>query len=75
MMAKAEKGKIVERRQPNRIQLFFKETVGELRKVSWPTRQEAWNLTKIVLLVVFGMGAFLGVMDWLFSQLFALILG
>jgi preprotein translocase subunit SecE len=74
-MAKAEKGKIVERKQPNRIQTFFKETIGELRKVSWPTWQEAWNLTKVVLLVVFGMGAFLGVLDWLFSQVFALILG
>ncbi len=73
-MAKGEKGKIVERRRTNRIQAFFKETVGELRKVSWPTRQEAWALTKVVLVVVFSMGAFLGVMDWVFSQIFALIL-
>jgi preprotein translocase subunit SecE len=74
-VAKEEKAKTIERRQPNRIQLFFRETVGELRKVSWPSRQEAWNLTVVVLAVLFGMGAFLGILDYLFSQLFSLILG
>jgi preprotein translocase subunit SecE len=73
-VAKDEKGKTIERRQPNRIQTFFRETVGELRKVSWPTRQEALNLSLIVLAVVFGMGTFLGVLDFLFSRVFALIL-
>jgi len=73
-VTKAEKGKSIERRQPNRIQTFFRETVGELRKVNWPTRQEAWNLTKVVLVVMFSMSAFLGVLDFLFSRGFALIL-
>ena len=75
VVAKAEKGKITERRQPNRIQVFFRETVGELRKVSWPTRQEAWNLTLVVLAVVFSMGTILGLLDFLFTRFFALILG
>jgi preprotein translocase subunit SecE len=75
VVAKAEKGKITERRQPNRIQVFFRETVGELRKVSWPTRQEAWNLTLIVLAVVFSMGTLLGLLDFLFTRFFAIILG
>ncbi len=74
-MAKDEKAKTIERRQPNRIQTFFRETVGELRKVSWPTRQEALNLSLIVLAVVFSMGAFLGILDFLFTRTFALILG
>ena len=54
---------------------FYRETIGELRKVTWPTRQEAINLTIIVLVVTFGMSAFLGVLDFLFSKLFGLILG
>jgi len=74
-VAKDEKAKTIERRQPNRIQTFFRETVGELRKVSWPTRQEALNLSLIVLAVVFSMGAFLGILDFLFTRTFALILG
>jgi len=59
----------------NAIVRFYRETVGELRKVTWPTRQEAINLTIIVLIVTFGMSAFLGMLDYLFSQLFGLILG
>ena len=74
-MAKAEKGKMIaEPRRFNRVQLFFRETIGELRKVSWPTRKEAWNLTLIVLVVVFSMGTLLGVLDYLFTRFFALIL-
>ncbi len=59
----------------NALTRFYRETVGELRKVTWPTRQEAINLTIIVLIVTFGMSAFLGVLDYLFSRLFVLILG
>ena len=57
------------------ITRFWRETVGELRKVTWPTRQEAVNLTGIVLIVTFSMSAFLGIVDYLFSRVFAFILG
>lgn len=67
--------KRVARRRQNFIQRFFRETVGELRKVSWPTRREAVNLTRIVLIVIAVLGAFFGILDILFSQFFALILG
>jgi preprotein translocase subunit SecE len=62
------------RQQPNKIQTFFRETIGELRKVSWPTRQEAINLTVVVLIVIGVMSLFLGVLDLLFSWLFSLII-
>jgi len=73
VVAKAEKS--IKRRQPGKIRRFFKETIGELRKVSWPTRQEATSLTKVVLIVVVSMSALLGLLDFIFSRLFALILG
>jgi preprotein translocase subunit SecE len=73
-VAKDEKNKSSERRQPNRFQRYIKETIGELKKVNWPTRQEAINLTIIVLIVTFSMSAILGVLDLIFSRLFALIL-
>jgi preprotein translocase subunit SecE len=57
------------------IQRFFQETVGELRKVSWPTRQEAIRLTEIVIVVIFIMAAILGGLDWVYSKIFGLILG
>jgi len=69
------KKKKITRKKVNGIQLFYRETIGELRKVTWPTRQEAINLTKVVLIVTFGMSAFLGIMDAIFSRMFAIILG
>jgi preprotein translocase subunit SecE len=73
-LAKDDKSKSSERRQPNRIQRYVKETIGELRKVNWPTRKEAVNLTVIVLIVTVTMSAILGVLDLIFARVFALIL-
>ena len=73
-LAKTEKNKSTERRQPNKIQRYFRETIGELRKVNWPTRQEATNLTIIVLIVTFSMSIVLGFLDFIYSRFMALIL-
>ena len=62
------------RKQPNAIQRYYRETVGELRKVTWPTREEALNLTWITLIVLVVMSIFLGSLDYLFNQIFAVIL-
>lgn len=69
-----EKSKASAKKQPNRIQRYFRETIGELRKVNWPTRQEATNLTIIVLIVTFSMSAILGLLDFIYTRLIALIL-
>jgi preprotein translocase subunit SecE len=61
------------KKQPNAISRFFRETMGELRKVSWPTRQEAFSLSKIVALVVAVMAIFLGLLDFLFFEFFEFI--
>jgi preprotein translocase subunit SecE len=53
---------------------FYRETVGELRKVSWPSRNEAINLTTIVLVVLVGMALFLGLIDLIGEQLLRLAL-
>lgn len=52
------------------IQRYFNETTGELRKVHWPTRQEAWALTVIVLIVTGIMSVILGGFDYISSKLF-----
>jgi preprotein translocase subunit SecE len=57
------------------IQRFFQETIGELRKVSWPSRPEAIRLTEIVLIVIFIMAIILGGLDWVYAKIFGLILG
>ena len=73
-MAKIEKSKSSAKRQPNRVQRYIRETVGELRKVNWPTRQEATNLTIIVLIVTFSMSIVLGLLDFIYTRLISLIL-
>jgi preprotein translocase subunit SecE len=62
-------------RKPNVIQAFFRETVGELKKVSWPSRREVMQLTVIVLVVMVAMGAILGLTDGGARLLLNLILG
>ncbi len=52
---------------------YLRETRAELRKVTWPTRKEAINLTYIVLGVTFAFAVVLGVLDWVFSQIFQLL--
>ena len=61
--------------QENRIVKYFRETKAELQKVVWPTRKEVTNLTVIVLAVTTGMSAALGIIDYLFSRLFVLVIG
>lgn len=61
-------------KKENAIIRYIKETRAELRKVAWPSREEAINLTAIVVAVTAAMAVFLGVIDYLFSKLFSLII-
>jgi preprotein translocase subunit SecE len=63
------------RKQQNAIQRYIKETIGELRKVTWPTRREATNLTIIVIIVTLSMSALLGVLDFIYTRIFSFLLG
>lgn len=57
----------------SRVAEYLRDTRGELRKVSWPTRKQATNLTLIVLAVTVAMAIFLGTVDFLFQTLIGLI--
>jgi len=62
-------------KKENRIVRYFKEVRSEVQKVSWPSRRSATNLTLIVLGVTATMSATLGLVDWIFAQLLALVIG
>lgn len=49
---------------------FFPEALGELKKAHWPTRQEAFRLSLLVIIVCAVVGAILGVLDYGFTKLF-----
>jgi len=61
-------------KKPNAIVRWSRETIGEVRKVNWPTPPEAWRLTKIVIVVMGLMSGLLGVLDFAFTRLIAFIL-
>ncbi len=56
-------GKDDKPKRENAIQRFFRETIGELRRVHWPTWPEARRLTIIVIIVLVVMAFFLGLVD------------
>ena len=49
---------------------FLIMTESEMRKVSWPSRREVINSTKVVILLTFGLGALLWLVDIGFIKLF-----
>lgn len=56
------------KQQSNPVIRYLREVRGELRKVTWPTRDEAWRLTGIVLVVTILFAIFLWAFDSLFSS-------
>lgn len=53
--------------QPNPITRYFREVRGELRKVTWPTREESQRLTAVVIAVTIAFAVFFWVLDLIFS--------
>ncbi len=54
---------------------FIKDSRAELRKVVWPTRQETWQTSLAVILMVIIMGIFLWLLDMLLLWLVQLLIG
>lgn len=54
---------------------YLWEVWHELSKVVWPSRKETMGTTGVVLVIVFLMGAFLGIVDLILSRLVGLLIG
>ena len=65
---------LVNEKQEGGLQRWLQETRGELRKVSWPTREEALRLTYVVIGLSLAMGAVLGLMDFVLNSLYGLLI-
>ena len=48
---------------------FLEEIIAELKKVTWPTRQETAYLTMVVIIVAVAAGIVLGFVDLFWSWL------
>ncbi|HSD98823.1 MAG TPA: preprotein translocase subunit SecE [Patescibacteria group bacterium] len=52
---------------------FLQQVYSELRKVTWPTRQEVVRLTATVILISLVVGVFIGGLDFIFTSLLQLV--
>ncbi len=57
-----------------KIKKFLNEVIGELKKVTWPKREEVIKLTLIVLLISGIIALYVGVLDIGFTKLLELII-
>jgi preprotein translocase subunit SecE len=52
---------------------FIKEVIAELKKVTWPTRQETIKLTVVVIAISVLTGVFIGGLDILLVKIASLV--
>jgi preprotein translocase subunit SecE len=64
-------------RWPKRFANFLKETKAELKKVTWPSRNEVTSTTVVVIVATVFFGFYLFFMDiifsWVITQIKALV--
>jgi preprotein translocase subunit SecE len=58
-----------------RIKLFLAETRTELKKVTWPTREELKESTQVVIVSTFIVTVFVGIVDQILSRIIRLVFG
>ncbi len=55
-----------------RLRRFIDEAWSELKKVSWPTREQVRNLTVLVFVVSLVVGSYITVLDLVFARVVGL---
>lgn len=58
-----------------RLIKFFKETKAELRKVTWPSREQLFHNTGVIIVFIIIFTVILSVIDFGFQQLFSWFTG
>ena len=58
----------------NKLTNYIKESIAEMKKVTWPTKKETRNYTLLVIGISIGVALFLGLLDYIFTTGFQLII-
>lgn len=53
---------------------YFRASIIEIRKVTWPTKKETYNYTVLVIVVSLATAVFLGGIDLGFNRILELVL-
>jgi preprotein translocase subunit SecE len=56
-----------------RLRRFIDEAWSELKKVTWPTREQVRNLTVLVFVISAAVGVYITVFDLIFTELIRII--
>lgn len=51
----------------SKITSYIKDSVEEMKKVTWPTKKETYRYTVLIIGISLGVAAFLGSLDYLFN--------
>jgi preprotein translocase subunit SecE len=60
-------------RMIERLKTFLTDTKNELKKVTWPTKEELKESTRVVIVASFLLTVFIGVVDQILSRIVKLI--
>jgi preprotein translocase subunit SecE len=60
-------------RMLERLKTFLTDTKNELKKVTWPTKEELKESTRVVIVASFLLTVFIGVVDQILSRIIKLI--
>ncbi|MFZ4632470.1 MAG: preprotein translocase subunit SecE [Patescibacteria group bacterium] len=58
----------------NKLTNYIKESIIEMKKVTWPTKKETRNYTILVIGISIGIALFLGFSDYIFTTGFQFII-
>lgn len=58
----------------NKLNTYIKDSIEEVKKVTWPTRRETKNYTLLVIAISLILAAYLGILDYIFNWLLEKIL-
>jgi preprotein translocase subunit SecE len=50
-----------------RLTQYIKESIAELKKVTWPTKRETTNYTVLVIGISLALAAFIGLADYILT--------
>jgi preprotein translocase SecE subunit len=55
--------------------VFVEGVIQEMKRVTWPSREEWVTATLLTIGLVLVVGVYTGVLDWVFRELFGLVSG
>jgi preprotein translocase subunit SecE len=58
-----------------KIKGFLRESIAELKKVTWPTKKQVWYSTLLVVLLTVVISVYLGIVDFALTAVLTRFIG